>query len=71
MEKQLKRLPNNKIVFGVCAGIAEYFGWDRTVLRLFFVFLVLVTGIFPMVILYVIAYFIMPVDDNDSTKFIK
>ena len=64
MEKQLTRLPNDKIIFGICSGIAKYLCWDKTLVRIIFVFLFLVTGIFPIAILYIIAYFIMPVDNS-------
>jgi len=73
MEKKLVRIPKEKTIAGIIAGFADYFNIDRTFLRLLFVFLVLITGFFPMVILYIIAYFIMPVKDNnvDSSDFIK
>ena len=32
MNKRLKR-SNNQIVGGVCAGLANYFGWDYTIVR--------------------------------------
>ena len=69
MERKLKRLPDQKIILGICSGFADYFCCDKTLVRLICVFIFLVTGFFPMAILYIIAYFIMPVDD--SRKFIK
>ena len=69
MAKQLTRLPNDKIIFGICSGIAEYLGWDKTVVRIIMVLLLLVTGLFPLTILYIIAYFIMPTDS--ASKIIK
>lgn len=72
MGKKLVRIPKEKIVAGIIAGLADYFNIDRTLLRLIFIFIVLITGFFPMVLLYIIAYFIMPVsDDTDSSNFIK
>lgn len=64
MNKQLTRLPNDKIIFGICSGIAKYLVWDKTVVRIIFIFLFLITGFFPIAILYIIAYFIMPVDNS-------
>lgn len=64
MEKNLTRLPDDKIIWGICSGIAKYLDWDKTVVRMILVFLLLITGIFPIVILYIIAYFIMPVDKS-------
>ncbi len=50
MEKQLTRLPNDKIIFGICSGVAQYLGWDKTIVRIIFVLLLLVTGFFPITI---------------------
>ncbi len=33
MEKKLYR-SNDRKIFGVCGGVAEYFGWDPTVVRI-------------------------------------
>ena len=30
MDKKLYRDPQNGMIAGVCAGVAEYFGWDPT-----------------------------------------
>ena len=47
----------NKMVGGVCAGLAEYFGIDATAMRLAYV----VASIFlPGIILYIVLLLIMP-----------
>lgn len=58
----MKRLykSRDKMLAGVCAGVAEYFDLDPTVVRLATAFFTLITGIFPLVILYIIAAIIMP-----------
>ena len=45
MNKQLTRLPNDKIIFGICSGIAKYLVWDKTVVRIIFIFLFLIFSI--------------------------
>lgn len=45
---------------GVLAGFGEYFDVDPTLLRVLFVVFVIVTGIFPGVIAYIIALVIVP-----------
>lgn len=35
-EKKLTR-SSNRMIAGVCAGIAEYFGWDATLLRIVYI----------------------------------
>jgi phage shock protein PspC (stress-responsive transcriptional regulator) len=48
----------NKKIAGVCSGIAEYFGWDPTVVRLAWVALFLFGG--SGVLAYIIAMIVMP-----------
>lgn len=59
MEKKLTK-STNKMVAGVCAGIAEYFEWDVTWTRLGYAALSLFTAAFPGLILYIIMSIIMP-----------
>jgi phage shock protein PspC (stress-responsive transcriptional regulator) len=47
------------MLFGVCGGIAEYFGLDPTLIRLIFVFLTIIAVGSP-VLLYIILAFLMP-----------
>ena len=64
--KRLFRDPDNKVIGGVCSGIAAYFGWDATILRILLIILSLpiigdgmfvVKGIF---LFYIIAWIIIP-----------
>lgn len=32
--KQLYRSRNNRVITGLCGGIADYFGWDATLVRI-------------------------------------
>ena len=56
MEKKLYK-SNNKMIDGVCAGIAEYFNLDPTLVRLAFV-VVACSG--SGLLIYIIAAIIMP-----------
>jgi phage shock protein C len=58
MSKKLYRSKKNKIIGGVCGGIAEYFNVDPTIVRLLWLFLTLGTGVF--FIAYLLAMLIMP-----------
>ncbi len=58
--KKLYRNTKDKMLTGVLSGIGEYFAIDPTLLRLLFVILTVLTGIFPFVIIYIIAAFIIP-----------
>lgn len=58
MEKKLTR-SNDKMVAGVCSGIAEYFGWDITIFRVIYTVATVFTA-FSGVVLYIILWLIMP-----------
>jgi phage shock protein C len=50
----------NKKISGVCGGIGEYIGVDATFVRVVTVLAVLMTGIFPVVIIYILIAWIAP-----------
>ena len=62
MEKKLRR-SKNQMIAGVCAGIAEYFNVDPTIIRVAYVFLSVISVGFPGIILYIILMLIMPVEN--------
>lgn len=58
--RRLYRSSTNRVFSGVCAGVAEYFGGDPTMVRLATAILGIITGIFPMLILYIVAAIVIP-----------
>jgi len=58
MEKRLYKSNSNKMIDGVCAGIAEYFGMDPTIVRLAAVLFCALGG--SGVLAYIIAMVIIP-----------
>ena len=58
MAKKLYRSEDNRIIGGVCGGIAEYFDIDPTLVRLAFLFIVLARG--AGILAYIIAWVIIP-----------
>jgi phage shock protein C len=66
--KKLYRSRNNRVLFGVCGGIAEYFEVDPVIVRLIFVILGLYGG--AGLALYLIALILMPdqVENNSKKK---
>ena len=58
MEKKLRR-SNDKMIAGVCAGLAHYFDLDPTVIRIVYVLLSIFTA-FAGVLVYLILWLIMP-----------
>jgi len=48
------------MIAGVCAGIAEYFGLDITLVRVVYVLLSIFSVGFPGLIVYLVLMFVMP-----------
>ncbi|MBR3731175.1 MAG: PspC domain-containing protein [Spirochaetales bacterium] len=61
MAKKLCRSSTDKKLFGVCGGLAEYFGMDSTVMRVIWVLVTLLTGIgLSLIIVYLVMGLVMP-----------
>lgn len=45
---------------GVCGGIAEWLGWDPTLVRILYVVVSLLSVAFPGILVYLILWLIMP-----------
>ncbi len=58
--KKLYKSSVNRVLTGVCGGVAEYLNMDPVVLRLLWILLVIITGVFPGLFVYIIASFIIP-----------
>ena len=56
--RTLYRSRRSRVIAGVCGGLAEYFGWDPTVVRLRFVASFLLPG--PQAVFYLVAWIIIP-----------
>ena len=56
--KKLQRSSANKKIFGVCAGFAEYFDVDVTIIRI--IFLVLLLCAVGGLLAYLICALVMP-----------
>lgn len=59
MPKRLMR-SRNKMIAGVCAGLAEYFNMDPSVIRIAAAGLVLFTHIFFAIPVYLLMWAIVP-----------
>jgi phage shock protein C len=59
MAGQLRK-SRNKILAGVCGGIAEWLGWDPTVVRVTYVIVSVVSIAFPGILVYLLLWLIMP-----------
>jgi len=58
--KRLYRSDENKVFAGVCGGLGEYFNIDPVLLRLFWLLVVIFSGVVPGLVAYIFAIFIIP-----------
>lgn len=54
----LRRPRTGKVIAGVCAAIADRFGWSTTLVRLIFLFSIILPG--PQVLIYVLLWIFIP-----------
>ncbi|MBI1804624.1 MAG: PspC domain-containing protein [Ignavibacteriae bacterium] len=57
---RLYRSETNKKIAGICGGIGEMLNADPTIVRLIAVLLLFITGIIPLLVTYLIAWWIVP-----------
>jgi phage shock protein PspC (stress-responsive transcriptional regulator) len=60
--RRLARDTRNKVIAGVCAGLARQFGLSRTGLRVAFVVSCVLPG--PQFLVYLVLWVVMPADDG-------
>jgi phage shock protein C len=58
--RRLTRSIDNRMIAGVCAGVADHFGWDPTLVRVGFVLLSVLSAAFPGLVVYVLLWLVMP-----------
>ncbi len=68
MTKKLYRSEKERMLGGVCGGLAEYLEIDVNIMRLIFIAAGLLTVLFPMVIFYIIAWIIVPAEEEIPQK---
>ena len=60
------RLRDGRVVAGVCAGLAAYFGVDPTLVRLAFALVTVFGGL--GVLIYLCAWVVIPEEDGDGSS---
>ncbi len=59
----IKRSRSNALIGGVCAGIAEHFGWSVTGTRVVYVLASVLSAAFPGILVYIILWIVLPRQD--------
>ncbi len=61
---RLHRSRSNRMIAGVCGGLAEWLGWDPTLVRILYVVVSVVSAAFPGLLVYLVLWVVMPERQN-------
>ncbi len=60
---RLARSRRHRMIGGICGGIAEWLGWDPTLVRILYVVVSVCSAAFPGILVYVVLWIVMPQAD--------
>ena len=60
MNKSKLTRSNNRVIAGVCGGLAEWLGWDIALVRLLYLIVTIFSAGFPGILAYSILWIVMP-----------
>ena len=60
---KLHRSRSDKMIAGVCGGFAKWLGWSSTTFRVIYVLVSILSVAFPGLLVYIILWVLMPVED--------
>ena len=63
----LVRSKEHRMIAGVCGGLADWLGWDPTVLRIVYIIVSLVSAAFPGILAYIVLWILMP-EERDQPQ---
>jgi phage shock protein PspC (stress-responsive transcriptional regulator) len=58
--RSLHRSRRHRVAAGVCGGIAEWLGWDPTLVRVLYVTVSVCSAAFPGILVYLVLWLLMP-----------
>ena len=68
-KRELRRIPHRGKIAGVCAGLAEYLGFETWVVRLVVLGAAIWSGLFPALFFYILAAFLLDeADDQENVS---
>ena len=59
------RSKKEKKIAGICSGVAETFQIDPTIVRVVLILLMILTGFFPLMLIYILGMFIIPLKPEE------
>jgi phage shock protein PspC (stress-responsive transcriptional regulator) len=66
MERRFMRRSSDKVIGGICSGLAVYVGADLTLVRVITLFGIIASGVLPGLLLYLICLIIVPLDTGSG-----
>jgi phage shock protein C len=60
MSDKTLALSKDKMIAGVCGGIADYFGWSAGAVRIVYLLVSLFSAAFPGILIYLVLWLLMP-----------
>ena len=67
MNKSKLTRSNNRVIAGVCAGLADWIGWDIALVRLLYLIVSIFSAGFPGILAYAILWIVMPEESGFQT----
>jgi len=61
--RTLSRSRHDRMIAGVCGGIARRFGWNSTLVRVLYVLASILSAAFPGLLVYLILWLLIPEGD--------
>jgi phage shock protein PspC (stress-responsive transcriptional regulator) len=56
----LHRSRSDRVLAGVCGGLAEWLGWSSTLVRVLYVVVSIMSVAFPGIVAYLVLWLVMP-----------
>jgi phage shock protein C len=64
----LQRSKTDRMIAGVCGGIAKTLGWDPTLVRVTYVLASVLSAAFPGILVYIILWVLMPEENGEKLR---
>ena len=58
--RRLYRSVSDRKIAGVCGGLAEWLGWDPTIVRVLYILVSVLSVAFPGILVYLILWLVIP-----------
>ena len=67
----LRRSRSNRMIAGVVAGLARYFGLDVSLARVLYVVVSICSAAFPGILVYLLFWVLMPLEEEEDPRVVS